>query len=63
MSYRIGIDVGGTFTDFLVTGSEGRPARAQDELDARTTRRSASLTGSSEIAGRLGLDARRPPSP
>ncbi|HEY8582090.1 MAG TPA: hydantoinase/oxoprolinase N-terminal domain-containing protein, partial [Capillimicrobium sp.] len=23
MSYRVGIDVGGTFTDFLVRGDEG----------------------------------------
>ena len=24
MSYRVGIDVGGTFTDFLVIGDDGR---------------------------------------
>ena len=35
MSYRVGIDVGGTFTDFLVIGSGGAADRAQDELDAR----------------------------
>ena len=35
MSYRVGIDVGGTFTDFLVIGSDGAADRAQDELDAR----------------------------
>ena len=35
MSYRVGIDVGGTFTDFLVLGGDGDAARPQDELDAR----------------------------
>ena len=34
MSYRLGIDVGGTFTDFLLLGDDDA-AGAQDELDAR----------------------------
>ena len=35
MSYRVGIDVGGTFTDFLVLGEDGSRHRSQDEHDAR----------------------------
>ena len=58
MSYRLGIDVGGTFTDFLVLGRR-RPARAQDELDARTTRREGFVRGLEEIAERLGAAAPR----
>jgi N-methylhydantoinase A len=54
MSYRIGIDVGGTFTDFLVLGDE----------DARIVHKTSStpadpavavITGLEEIAAGLGL--------
>lgn len=44
MSYRIGIDVGGTFTDFLLLGDDVR--LAHKTLDPWTTRRAGSSTGS-----------------
>ena len=54
MSYRLGIDVGGTFTDFLLLGDDVA-ARAQDELDPRRPVASASSRGLAEIAGAARL--------
>ena len=45
MSYRIGIDVGGTFTDFLVVSATAARLVPQDQLDARRSVARRSLHG------------------
>jgi N-methylhydantoinase A len=55
VTYRIGIDVGGTFTDFLVVDMEGgRLVHKTPSIPADPAR--AVLEGLSEIAGGLGLE-------
>ena len=55
MSYRVGIDVGGTFTDFLVIGSGGR--RIVHKTSSTPDDPSVGLaTGLAEIAAELGTD-------
>ena len=58
MTYRIGIDVGGTFTDFLVIGGDG--TRIVHKTSSTPADPSLGLTtGLEEIASRAGrpLDA------
>ena len=55
MSYRVGIDVGGTFTDFLVISSDGR--RIVHKTSSTPDDPSVGLaTGLAEIAAELGTD-------
>ncbi|MCW3016967.1 MAG: 5-oxoprolinase [Solirubrobacterales bacterium] len=54
MSYRIGIDVGGTFTDFLLIGDEVRLVHKTSSTPDDPSR--GFVTGLEEIAGQLGLD-------
>ena len=54
MSYRVGIDVGGTFTDFLVLGDDARLVHKTSSTPDDPSR--GVVTGLSEIAGALGID-------
>lgn len=56
MSYRIGIDVGGTFTDFLLIGEGVRIVHKTSSTPADPSR--GFVTGLKEIADRLELDLR-----
>jgi N-methylhydantoinase A len=58
MSYRVGIDVGGTFTDFLLLGERGRTA-AHKELSTPADPADAVMRGLSALAQAEGLDLRR----
>ena len=53
MSYRIGIDVGGTFTDFLLVGDGARLVHKTSSTPDDPSR--GFVTGLSEIAARLDL--------
>jgi N-methylhydantoinase A len=55
MTYRIGVDVGGTFTDFLLLGDDG--TRVVHKTSSTPADPSVGLvTGLDEIARQLGLD-------
>ncbi|EHN12950.1 N-methylhydantoinase A [Patulibacter medicamentivorans] len=54
MSYRIGIDVGGTFTDFLLLGEGTRLVHKTSSTPDDPSR--GFVTGLAEIAEQLGLD-------
>jgi N-methylhydantoinase A len=55
MSYRVGIDVGGTFTDFLVLGRDGR--RIVHKTSSTPADPSVGVgNGLGEIAGLLGIE-------
>lgn len=54
MSYRVGIDVGGTFTDFLLLGDDARLVHKTSSTPDDPSR--GVVTGLSEIAGALGID-------
>lgn len=54
MSYRVGIDVGGTFTDFLVLGDDARLVHKTSSTPDDPSR--GVVAGLSEIAGALGID-------
>ncbi|MCC6211845.1 MAG: hydantoinase/oxoprolinase family protein [Burkholderiales bacterium] len=58
MEYRIGIDVGGTFTDFLLAGGRGRTA-AHKELSTPADPSEAVLRGLAALAQGEGLDLKR----
>ena len=59
MGYRVGVDVGGTFTDLICVTPERRD-RARQDADARsTTSRRGVMNGLEQLAERFGLDARR----
>jgi N-methylhydantoinase A len=53
LSYRIGIDVGGTFTDFLLVGDDVRLVHKTSSTPDDPSR--GFVTGLAEIAGRLDL--------
>ena len=53
MSYRIGIDVGGTFTDFLLIGDDVRVAHKTTSTPDDPSR--GVVTGLAELATRLDL--------
>ena len=57
MAYRLGVDVGGTFTDlFLVSrGQRRRAVPRQDAVDARAIRREGVLTGVRRICEEAGI--------
>ncbi|WP_323040474.1 hydantoinase/oxoprolinase family protein [Gemmobacter sp.] len=55
MSYRIGIDVGGTFTDVVAIAADGRTMVAKAPTTTDDQSRGV-LDGLSDLAGRLGLD-------
>jgi len=55
MSYKIGIDVGGTFTDFLVT-DEGLEPRIFKVLSTPSDPSIGLIAGLTEIAAAMGLD-------
>jgi N-methylhydantoinase A len=58
MSYAIGIDVGGTFTDFVVLDEQERSYWAHKSPSTPQDPSEGLLRGLSEIAERLGLSAR-----
>jgi N-methylhydantoinase A len=58
MGYRIGIDVGGTFTDFLVTGPQGRTA-VHKELSTPADPSLAVMTGLAALAAGLAMPLAR----
>ena len=53
MSYRVGIDVGGTFTDFLVAGEDTRLVHKTSSTPDDPSR--GVVTGLAELAAQLGL--------
>ena len=62
MSYRVGIDVGGTFTDFLVIGARRRRGSSTRRARRPPTRRSAVVDRArGDRSAELGIDARRVP--
>ena len=58
MSYRVGIDVGGTFTDFLVLGDDG-PRLVHKTSSTPGDPSLGLVTGLEEIAGRSDARSRR----
>ena len=54
MSYKIGIDVGGTFTDFLLLAPRGRTVACK-ELSTPADPSAAVLAGLARLAGGEGL--------
>ena len=54
MSYRLGIDVGGTFTDFLLLGDDTQLVHKTSSTPDDPSR--GFVHGLEEIAGRLGVD-------
>jgi N-methylhydantoinase A len=58
MSYRVGIDVGGTFTDFLLMGGRGRTA-AHKELSTPADPSEAVLRGLALLAQGEALSLER----
>ena len=62
MSYRLGVDVGGTFTDVLLIDDDDRGDLArQDRLDHRTTSRVGVLRGIEKARRRRGRARARSP--
>jgi N-methylhydantoinase A len=57
MGYRIGIDVGGTFTDFLVTGAQGRTV-VHKELSTPADPALAVMTGLAALAAGMAVPLR-----
>ena len=56
MAYRLGVDVGGTFTDLFLVNDEDAPAVArQDAVDAGATRREGVLAGVRRICDEAGI--------
>jgi N-methylhydantoinase A len=55
VSYTIGIDVGGTFTDFVVAGDDGRELLPHKSASTPHDPSEGVLCGLGEIAERLGL--------
>lgn len=53
MGYRIGIDVGGTFTDYLLLGTDGR-THVHKVLSSRADPSEAVLRGLSDLATHIG---------
>ena len=37
VTYRVGVDIGGTFTDIVLLGSDGTHPHQEDLLERRTT--------------------------
>ena len=58
VSYRIGIDVGGTFTDFLLVGDDVRLVHKTSSTPDDPSR--GVVTGLAELAARLDLTPERP---
>jgi len=58
MGFRIGIDVGGTFTDFLVTGPRGRTA-VHKELSTPADPSVAVMAGLGALAASMAMPRRR----
>ncbi|MBI2753862.1 MAG: hydantoinase/oxoprolinase family protein [Betaproteobacteria bacterium] len=58
MGFRIGIDVGGTFTDFLVTGPRGRTA-VHKELSTPADPSVAVMTGLGALAAGMAMPLKR----
>ncbi|HYE92949.1 MAG TPA: hydantoinase/oxoprolinase N-terminal domain-containing protein, partial [Terriglobales bacterium] len=54
MSYRVGFDVGGTFTDFVLQSSTGELHTAK-RLTTYPDPSEACLAGLDELAGRAGV--------
>ncbi|MBM3490574.1 MAG: hydantoinase/oxoprolinase family protein [Alphaproteobacteria bacterium] len=56
MTYRLGVDIGGTFTDFALLGEGPRPVGVHKCLTTPADPAEAVLTGAGELLARHGLD-------
>ena len=54
VTYRVGVDIGGTFTDIVLLGSDGTRPHQEDLLQRRATTRRRSSMGLSEVFARPG---------
>ena len=58
MGWRLGVDIGGTFTDFVLQKDEGEPVVVEKTLSTPDDRSRAVLDGVERLAAREGLPVR-----